>query len=61
MRGAGDKGGKDHYWRFFNKYVKCGIQRKLILRFVEAQFSLKKEKAGKEVQWVIYEGRTVKR
>ena len=49
MRGAGDKGGKDHYWRFFNKYVKCGIQRRLILRFVEAQFSLKEEKAGNEM------------
>lgn len=57
----GDKGGKDPCWRFFSKYVKCGVQRKLIIRFVEVQFSPKGKKAGKDVFWVIHEGRILRR
>lgn len=57
----GDKGGKDLYWRFFSKYFKCGVQRKRIIRFAEAQFSLQEKKAGKNMLWVIHEGRILRR
>ena len=56
----GDKGEKDLCWRFFSKYVKCGVQRTLIIRFVEVQFSLKEKKAGKDTLQVIHAGRILR-